>query len=83
MQRRQCGEGRPSQQCASTFQGALELHEESGVRSHRPWRLRTSLDPDVLLIWQDMWRRDRLLYTTQFAIGTVDVALWDLSMPRA
>lgn len=28
-------------------------------------------------IWQDMWRRDRLLYTTQFAIGTVDVALWD------
>jgi L-alanine-DL-glutamate epimerase-like enolase superfamily enzyme len=29
-------------------------------------------------IWQDMWRRDRLLYTTQFAIGTVDVALWDL-----
>jgi L-alanine-DL-glutamate epimerase-like enolase superfamily enzyme len=29
-------------------------------------------------IWQDMWRKDRLLYTTQFAIGTVDVALWDL-----
>jgi len=29
-------------------------------------------------IWQDMWRRDRLLYTTQFAIGTVDTALWDL-----
>lgn len=29
-------------------------------------------------IWQEMWRKDRLLYTTQFAIGTVDVALWDL-----
>jgi L-alanine-DL-glutamate epimerase-like enolase superfamily enzyme len=29
-------------------------------------------------IWQEMWRLDRLLYTTQFAIGTVDVALWDL-----
>lgn len=29
-------------------------------------------------IWQDMWRLDRLNYTTQFAIGTVDVALWDL-----
>lgn len=29
-------------------------------------------------IWQNMWRRDRLNYTTQFAIGTVDVALWDL-----
>lgn len=29
-------------------------------------------------IWQRMWRLDRLLYTTQFAIGTVDVALWDL-----
>ncbi|MGD9958291.1 enolase C-terminal domain-like protein [Nocardioides sp.] len=29
-------------------------------------------------IWQDMWRKDRLNYTTQFAIGTVDVALWDL-----
>lgn len=30
------------------------------------------------VIWQEMWRLDRLLYTTQFAIGTVDVALWDL-----
>lgn len=29
-------------------------------------------------IWQELWRLDRLLYTTQFAIGTVDVALWDL-----
>jgi L-alanine-DL-glutamate epimerase-like enolase superfamily enzyme len=29
-------------------------------------------------LWQEMWRLDRLLYTTQFAIGTVDCALWDL-----
>ena len=29
-------------------------------------------------IWQEMWQKDRLNYTTQFAIGTVDVALWDL-----
>jgi L-alanine-DL-glutamate epimerase-like enolase superfamily enzyme len=29
-------------------------------------------------IWQELWSLDRLLYTTQFAIGTVDVALWDL-----
>jgi L-alanine-DL-glutamate epimerase-like enolase superfamily enzyme len=29
-------------------------------------------------LWQELWRLDRLLYTTQFAIGTVDVALWDL-----
>lgn len=29
-------------------------------------------------IWQDLWELDRLLYTTQFAIGTVDVALWDV-----
>ena len=28
-------------------------------------------------IWQDMWRKDRLLSTTQVAIGTVDFALWD------
>lgn len=29
-------------------------------------------------IWQELWQLDRLLYTTQFAIGTVDLALWDL-----
>lgn len=29
-------------------------------------------------IWQDIWQLDRLLYTTQFAIGTVDLAIWDL-----
>lgn len=28
--------------------------------------------------WQEIWALDRLLYTTQFAIGTVDVAMWDL-----
>lgn len=28
--------------------------------------------------WQEIWALNRLLYTTQFAIGTVDVALWDL-----
>ena len=29
-------------------------------------------------IWQELWTLDRLLYTTQFAIGTVDLAIWDL-----
>lgn len=29
-------------------------------------------------IWQEIWQLDRLLYTTQFALGTVDLALWDL-----
>jgi L-alanine-DL-glutamate epimerase-like enolase superfamily enzyme len=37
------------------------------------------LDPaDREGIWQKLWRLDRLLFTTQFAIGTIDVALWDL-----
>lgn len=29
-------------------------------------------------IWQEIWQLDRLLYTTQFAIGIVDLAIWDL-----
>lgn len=29
-------------------------------------------------IWQEIWNLDRLLYTTQFALGTVDLAIWDL-----
>ena len=29
-------------------------------------------------IWHEIWKLDRLLYTTQFAIGTVDLAIWDL-----
>ncbi|KAA9153447.1 mandelate racemase [Amycolatopsis acidicola] len=29
-------------------------------------------------IWQELWKLDRLLYSTQFAIGTVDLAIWDL-----
>lgn len=28
-------------------------------------------------IWQGMWSRNRLWFLPQFAIGTVDVALWD------
>lgn len=36
-------------------------------------------DPEYLeQIWQDMWELNRLWFTPQFAIGTIDVALWDL-----
>ena len=29
-------------------------------------------------VWTEMWTNDRLWFTPQFAIGTMDVALWDL-----
>lgn len=29
-------------------------------------------------IWQKLWKADRLAYTSQFALGIVDCALWDL-----
>jgi L-alanine-DL-glutamate epimerase-like enolase superfamily enzyme len=36
-------------------------------------------DPEYLeALWQDMWELNRLWFTPQFAIGTVEVALWDL-----
>lgn len=36
-------------------------------------------DPEYLeAIWQDMWELNRLWFTPQFALGTIDVALWDL-----
>lgn len=36
-------------------------------------------DPEYLeALWQDMWELNRLWFTPQFALGTIDVALWDL-----
>lgn len=36
-------------------------------------------DPEYLeALWQDMWDLQRLWFAPQFAIGTIDVALWDL-----
>lgn len=36
-------------------------------------------DPEYMeALWQDMWELQRLWFAPQFAIGTIDVALWDL-----
>jgi L-alanine-DL-glutamate epimerase-like enolase superfamily enzyme len=36
-------------------------------------------DPEYMeSLWQDMWELQRLWFAPQFAIGTIDVALWDL-----
>lgn len=36
-------------------------------------------DPEYLeQIWQDMWELNRIWFSPQFAIGSIDVALWDL-----
>lgn len=62
-------------ECISAY-GGLSLGHSIADRI-RPFLI--GRDPaDREAIWQELWELDRLLYTTQFSIGTVDTALWDL-----